>query len=260
MYVINKLVGWMTSPVGLALVGLLFAFVCRVGCRRKLSNWIFALSLAWLWVWATPTMSRIVGTSLECPFLVDGRVPRIESYSNVDAIVLLGGSMGCDTNLSDSAEMWTSADRVWQVARLWKAGKAPKILVTSPHTDLTTGPLLADLGVPKEAIIYDFGPRNTEEEAKAIARMFECSKCSNAEKRQKVLVVTSAWHMKRAMLMFEKYAPGIEVVPAPTDWENSMAAAQAWTPLELLPSPLALTWNSVTFHEWVGIWGYKLFR
>lgn len=257
MYVVNKFVGWMISPVGLALVGLLFAFVCRLCRCRKVGRWFFALSLVWLWVWATPTISRIVGASLERPFLVDGRVPRIESYSNADAIVLLGGSMGCDTNLSDSAEMWTSADRVWQAARLWKAGKAPKILVTSPHTDLTTGPLLADLGVPKEAIIYDFEPRNTEEEAKAIARMFECS---NAEKRQKVLVVTSAWHMKRAMMMFEKYAPGIEVVPAPADWENSMAVARVWSPLELLPNLSSLMWNSVAFHEWLGILGYRLFR
>lgn len=260
MYVINKFVGWMISPMGLALAGLLFAFVCRLFRCRRVGRRLFALSLMWLWVWATPTMSRIIGASLERPFLVDGRVPRIESYPKVDAILLLGGSMGCDTNLSDSAEMWTSADRVWQAARLWKAGKAPKILVTSPHTDLTTGPLLADMGVPKDAIIYDLGPRNTEEEAKSITRMFECSECSNVEKELKILVVTSAWHMKRAMLMFEKYAPGIEVVPAPADWENSMAAAQAWTPLELLPSPPSLTWNSVTFHEWLGILGYRLFR
>ena len=33
--------------------------------------------------------------------------------------------------------------------------------------------------MPRDVIIYDFGPRNTEEEAKAIARMFECSDCSD---------------------------------------------------------------------------------
>lgn len=242
------------------MAGLALAWIVRIAGGKRFARCLLALTFVWVWVWATPTMSRIVGASLEHPFLIDGRVPRIESYPNADAIVLLGGSMGCDTNLSVSAEMWMSADRVWQAARLWKAGKAPKILVTSPHTDLTTGPLLADLGVSKEAVIYDFGPRNTEEEAKSITRMFECSECSNAEKKPKVLVVTSAWHMKRAMLMFEKYAPGIEIVPAPADWENSMAAARVWTPLELLPSPPSLMWNSVTFHEWLGILGYRLFR
>ena len=38
--------------------------------------------------------------------------------------------------------------------------------------------------------------------------------------------------MKRARLMFEKYAPEIEVVCAPTDFENSVMAAKGFS---LLP-------------------------
>ena len=211
-----------------------------------------------------------MGVALEAEFLVNGRVPEVESFPQADVIVLHGGGMGLATNIGYQAEMWSNADRVWHAARVWRAqgerrkekGESAdiKILVTSPHTDLTTGPLLADLGVPKEAIIYDFGPRNTEEEAKSITRMFECSECSNAEKRPKVLVVTSAWHMKRTMLMYQKYAPNVEAIPAPCDFENTVRCMDPIGIVDFIPSTWALLMNSVSFHEWVGIWGYKLFR
>lgn len=78
--------------------------------------------------------------------------------------------------------------------------------------------------------------------------------------RPKVLLVTSAWHMKRARLMFEKYEPSVEVVCAPADFENSIVAARPFSFSDFLPDPGAFMGNSVALHEWVGIVGYKLFR
>jgi uncharacterized SAM-binding protein YcdF (DUF218 family) len=118
MYYLNKIVGLMTSPIAVtfvvAVAGIVFA---QIG-RRRLGLGLVGVAVAWLWLWATPAMTRIVGAPLEREFLVDGCVPAVDSFSEVDAIVLLGGSMGSDTNFSGYAEMWTSADRVWQAARL----------------------------------------------------------------------------------------------------------------------------------------------
>ena len=75
--------------------------------------------------------------------------------------------------------------------------------------------------------------------------------------RPKVLLVTSAWHMKRARMMFEKYAKGVEVVCAPADFEMSMVAKKGWS---VLPDAYSLHLNSVAFHEWVGIVGYGVMR
>ena len=260
MYTLNKIVGYLISPAGFGMALVVAAVLARVFGRRRLAGWAALLALANFWIWSMPWMTQWMGAALEAEFLLDGRVPSVESLPEADLIELHGGGMGIETNISAYAEMWLGADRVWHAARLWKAGKAPKILVTSGLTDLTTGPLLADLGVPKEAIIYDFGPRNTEEEVKAIARMFECSECSNAEKTSKVLVVTSAWHMKRTMLMYQKYAPNVEAIPAPCDFENTIAAQGGFGWRSVLPDPAAFMGNSVAFHEWFGYWGYKIFR
>lgn len=246
MYYINKIVGFLVSPIGGAIAGGVIAVVCvRLG-RKRMAKWIGGLTVAWLWFWMTPIMTWVVGVPLEREFLVDGRVPAVESFPEADAIVLLGGSMGIETNLSQYAEMWTSADRVWQTARLYRAERAGKIIATGDYAVDTTLPLLLDFGVAKDDVSF-LDARNTEEEAKGIAQ----------KGFKKILLVTSAWHMKRARLMFEKYAPEIEVICAPADFENSMTAARG---ISLVPDFNVFALNSVAFHEWVGIVGYTLFR
>ena len=262
MYTLNKIVGYLISPVGFGMALVAAAVVARVLGRRRLVEWAVVLALVNFWVWSTPWMTQWMGAALEAEFLVDGRVPEVESLPEADMIELHGGGMGSETNKSPYAEMWLAADRVWHAARLWKARKAPKILVTSKDTDLSTEPLLTDLGVPKDAIIYDFGPRNTEEEAKSVATFFASHQppTTNHQLRPKVLVVTSAWHMKRTMLMYAKYVPNVEAIPAPCDFENTISTGKVPGWALLLPDPAAFLNNSVAFHEWLGYWGYKLFR
>ena len=274
MYYINKIVGFLVSPIGGAIAGGVIAVVCARLGRKRLATWIGVITVAWLWLWMTPIMTWVVGVPLEREFLVDGRVPMVESFPEADAIVLLGGSMGIETNMSSYAEMATSADRVWQAARLFKAGKAGEIIATGDYAKDTTLPLLKEFGVGEEAVSF-LDARTTEEEAKGIRELFsrvEGEEGSRKERKErkddsrveggegKILLVTSAWHMKRARLMFKKYAPGIEVVCAPADFENTFMAEKTSLLKMLLPDPNVFMLNSVAFHEWVGIVGYKAFR
>ena len=276
MYILNKIVGVIVNPlyVGLAIFVLsLFCAICR---RGRIARLLFWVTLGWLWVWSLPATSRLVCATLEAPYLVDGRVPRLEDFPGANVIELHGGGMGfceelgskdaaCEAettnrHLKAYAEMWTNADRVWMAVRLWKAGKAPVIVVSGTGSRMSTGGLVQDFGVPTNAIIFVDSPRNTEEEAKSIARLFDCPGYSGAKAKPKVLVVTSAWHMKRTMLMYEKYAPNVVAIPAPCDFEGSMAAVKSVGIMDFVPNPLALFGNSVALHEWIGYWGYRLFR
>ena len=255
MYYINKIIGVVVSPVGLAIIGGAGALICAWLKRQRLAKWLGWLTIAWLWLWMTPIMTWVVGVPLEREFLADGRVPTVETFPEADAIILLGGSMGIETNLSSYAEMWTSADRVWQAARLLKAGKAPKVIATGNGAIDTTLPLLKDFGVAEESVSF-LDAKNTEEEAKGIKELIGRASVS----KPKILLVTSAWHMKRARMMFEKYAPEIEVVCAAADFEQTMMAENLFSSKAMLPDANVLYLNSVALHEWVGIIGYKLFR
>ena len=266
MYYLNKLVGLITSPAFVAMAMFVLAFVAALVQRKRAALWIAGVSAVWCLFWASPATYRWLASGLEREF----PVMKAEDAPNADAIMVLVGGMGSNTNAYPYSEMWTSADRAWHGARLYRAGKAPRVFVTCA-ADI---PLLTDLGVPREAICDPSGARNTEEEAKAIVRLLDCSDCStNKVQKQEIeqstnlnnrtiLLVTSAWHMRRAKLMFEKYAKGIEIVPAATDYEAlvrcNWSAGFNWS--DLLPNAEMIFLNSYMIHEIIGYWGYRWVR
>ena len=186
-----------------------------------------------------------------------------------DAIVVLGGGMGVHAKCG-RPEMFAGADRVWAAARLYRSGKAPRVIVTSAGGGPSTTGLLSDFGVPTNAIRCVGRARNTEEEAKDIVRLFDSRDCltggagANQTIKQSnnrtILLVTSAWHMKRAKMMFEKYAPGLEIVAAPTDYEMHGVAENPVEFADFLPNADALLRNGYAIKEWVARFGYALLR
>ena len=289
MYYVNKIVGVMMSP---SVLLMLISIVCAWRLSKRNSQvskhpilqtsklpdsqtskhpslqtflWL-ALALLWFWLSALPGL--ILGLSLEREWLVDGEIPTAECFPKADAIVCLGGSVNVATNLSDHVELYTSVDRVWQTAKLYKAGKAPKIFVTGQSTARAARTLLMDFGVPESAITFLEDARNTEEEAKSIEKMLgslEVLKFGGAVQTSKppnlqtsILLVTSAFHMRRAKLMFEKYAKGVKVIPAPTDFEATVHVAEGFDPRDLLPGNSYM--NEVYLREWIGYLGYKWLR
>lgn len=265
MYALNKIIGYLISPTGFSMALAAVAIAMRILGRKRFAGWAIFLALANFWLWSTPWMSKELGIALESEFLVGGRVPTVESMPQADAIALHGGGMGSATNLSPYAEMWLGADRVWHAARLWKAGKAPLVFALGGDTRLTTAGLLEDLGVPTNAVVFAEEPRNTEEEAREVNARLKSENVSGDGAsapacKPRALVVTSAWHMKRTMLMYRKYAPNVEAIPAPCDFENTLGLEKASGWMSLLPDAAAFMANSVAFHEWLGYWGYKWLR
>ena len=248
MYILNKIVGLLLSPAVVTLVVFLVAFFAAIWGRKRLAIVFFSVAALWFLIWSSPVTYRYLASGLEMQF----PVVMAEESPTADAIAILGGGVGCNTNEYSYGEMWTSADRVWHGARLYKAGKAPKIFITGGGTTFGTAMLLQDFGVPKEAICNNLTARNTEEEAKFIA--------STGVKR--LLLVTSAWHMRRAKLMFEKYAPGLEVIPAATDYEALVRCGWKsgfdWS--DFIPNAEMLFQSSYMLKEIIGYWGYRLFR
>ena len=218
-------------------------------------------------------MSRFVGMSLEEDFLENGKYPEAESFPCCDAIVVMGGGVGGNTNLYGRAILHAGADRAYFAALLWKAGKAPLIIPSGEGVYSGDRVMMLDLGVPESAIIVENKAANTEQNACYVKQVIErcfstkmsaskngelSGKCVMDGKQTRILLVTSAWHMKRSVLMFRKYAPEIEVVPAPCDFE--CAPDRPWSIRDLLPDPESFARNSIYIHEWIGYWGYRWLR
>lgn len=257
MDIIHKIVTFLTTPLTVGLV-LLWAGLCvavrRHQKRLRAGRWCMALmsvALVWLWLWSTPLMTRMIGLPLER--LYPSQLA--ETLPEADAIMLLGGGMGADTNAVPYAEMWAPADRVWHAARLFRAKRAPKITLSGGGVKETTVPLLKDFGVPEEALVYFEDAKNTEDEARMIAEYFK----NDGVENPKLLLVTSAWHMRRAEWLFKR--AGLDVVPAATDYENTVRfEAEPIHFTDFLPDACSLFGNACLFKEHFAYWCYRLLK
>lgn len=250
MYYINKIVGWVLSPLGVLflgfVVGICFRRLRGLSRLRSLGSWVIGITLAFIWVMGCGIATRIVGVGLESSFTVEGKIHGdISDLPAADAIVVLGGGMGKHEKCG-AAEMYGGADRVWTGAKLWRAGKASVVTLSGGGVEESTVPFMQDLGVPREVMMFFPEARNTEEEARMIAE----------KGLKRVLLVTSAWHMPRARMLFEH--AGLEVIPAPTDFEMSAACERDIEIGEFFPSCEALSRNSWAIKEWVARFCYWL--
>ena len=267
---LNKLVGGCLNPLVIGLGVVLVGVVCAWLGRRRTGIGFGVAAFMWFWLWSTPMMYRWIGVALEREW----PVVKAEDAPKADAIVLLGGGMGSNTNVYPYAEMWSGADRVWHAARLYHAGKAPIVIPTGCGERESALPLLVDLGVPEAAIVIEDRARNTEENAKFVEDLLTQRrrdaereegdevkvKVKGEGKGMRILLVTSAWHMRRSVLMYRKYAPSLEIIPAATDYEATVNTEHPFAFKDIWPDANLLFANSYIFKEYLGYWGYRLLR
>lgn len=247
MYYVNKVVEWVSSPLGALYLGCLLGAALRMLGRRALKRAgtvVVVGSFVLLWVFSCHVTTRFLGVPLE-----GEEAPQVDTLEagGCDAVVLLGGGMGVHEKCG-RAEMFSGADRVWEAARQWKAHHDGnlKLALSGYGVERATAPLLKDLGVDERAFVFFPEARNTEEEARMIA----------AAGFRRIRLVTSAWHMPRARRLFER--AGLEVRTAPADYEMHFIAELPLETRDFFPRADALARNSAAVKEWVARVCYRL--
>ena len=249
MYYLNKAAWFVLNPLTLTLLFLGVALFWR-----RFSRYFIALAMVWLLLWCLPFLSRPLANGLESRYEVQ-RFQKPEEYPTADAIVLLGGGVSYIEEQWLFPHLMQSASRDWQAARLYKAGRAPYVIPTGTGSAEADAPFLRDLGVPDAALLVEDDARNTEENIKLT---FQLLKQKMPEKTSfRILLVTSAWHMRRAEVLCARYAPELEVVPVASDFMSRPRVSVAWA--EFYPSADALGWNATFWKEYLGLLRYCLF-
>ena len=117
--------------------------------------------------------------------------------------------------------------------------------------------LLERVGIPEEAIWLESESLNTYENA-IYSRQFLSQKGIN-----RILLVTSAYHMPRSVYFFEK--EGFEVIPAPTDFiVTDRSWQQLWEPnwpvqiLRIFPSAGNIELTTIALKEYIGLTVYRI--
>jgi len=170
-----------------------------------------------------------------------------------DAIIVLSnGGRPLAPGKSNIFE-WGDPDRYFAGISLFKKGKAPRLFFTGGTTPYRNeakdeGTLYKEhavsLGIPLDAITTTDKVVNTAEEAIEIRRAL-----NQIESSPKILLVTSAFHMKRAKKLFERQS--LLVYPFPVDFKTSQISP--WqNPYKWIPNSSSLYRSSKALREILG--------
>jgi uncharacterized SAM-binding protein YcdF (DUF218 family) len=221
-FYIAKVIWFLAQPsslIAIALgVGVLLA-------RRKAGQRLLVGGLAALLISGLSPLSEALIVPLE------NRFARADLAGGpVTGIVVLGGAEDSRANpprelagLNEAAERMTEAAalaRRFPRARLVLSGGSAALLTAQAPEAIAMGRLLEALGVAGERITLESRSRDTYENAVFTRRLV------NPAAGERWLLITTAWHMPRAMGCFRQ--AGFAVEPWPVDYRTSGRLRLLW--------------------------------
>lgn len=248
-FILSKLLANLIRPITWIVLLLAYSWLGR---REKRKKRALLLALALLTLLSNQMIFNLAVRVWEPNLLTAGQIE--EPY---DIGILLGGfsnpyiQPGHDRfNLNDRANRFTN------VLELYRRGKIRKILVTggngqllsdAPREAVEARDFLIELGIPDQDILIEPDSRNTHENALYTKRLLDA-----AFPNARCLLLTSAWHMRRAYGCFNKQ--GLHTTPFPVDY---LSETWRFTPDQILmPNARALYLWELIIKEWIGYAAY----
>ena len=235
------------SPVGilwaLLLLQTYFSFVYRQAWPAIIGVFMWML----LSVAGNHFTKRALVYSLEQPFLNTDPM----ATEPLDVLFVLGG--GATITPAGYPQLSLAGDRVMLAARMFHANKTKLIIVSGTQSAQTvtldwvpgeeTRRLLVQVGVPDEKIVL-IQARNTSEELAGLKAWLDQQP---KPKPTRIGLITSAWHLPRAMGLAK--ANGVEAIPIPAQVVTGRSSPN---PSMIIPSGENLQWTGIILHEYMG--------
>lgn len=250
-FYLSKIFWVVIQPINL--VGILvFAGLVLALLRFRRTGLLFSSAgLAVLALGAWSSLGAVLLHPLEDRFSRPAPAPE-----TVAGVVVLGGGFEGAINLARGGyELNASGDRFVETAILARRYPQARIVVTGGtgtlvlegEGDADTAPrLLMALGVAPERLVLENRSRDTYENALFTRAMVE------PQPGETWLLVTSAFHMPRAMGLFRK--AGFDVVAWPTDYKTAGTETLGLAQDNALDSLRNL---SLAIREWIGLIAYR---
>lgn len=258
-FFLSKLLPLFIYPLGLTCLLLVVAlFTLRK--RPKIATTAIALALTVLLLSSHSWVATYLIRSLEWQYLPQANYPK------VDAIVVLGGGTKPQIAPRPGVDVAEGGDRVLYGAELYRQGKAPWLILSGGRVDWRGGSgssesqdmaaIAKTLGVPESAILQDRTSLNTYQNAVNVKQIL------TKRGLRRVLLVTSAMHMPRSILIFQRQ--GIDTIAAPTDFLVTEAdrIEEHLGPKSLifgfLPDVEKMVGSTRVIKEYIGLLVYRL--
>lgn len=246
-FVLSKVLSFLTNPLVYIMGLFLFSVFIRKAHLKKRFFWIgFSLLL----FFSNDFIANEVMNLWEVKATPYAQINKVYDWG-----IVLTGVTHNDRQPDDRVYFHHGADRVLHTIELYKKGIIKKVMISGGTGRLITAArpeadeLLAVMllaGVPVNDIHTENGSRNTHESA------LEVKELMKAETGSRVLLITSAFHMRRSHACFEK--AGIKTDVFSTDFYTH---PRYFTPDVLfIPKADAINLWQKIFKEWTGIIAY----
>ena len=250
IFILSKIVGFFAMPSNLlisaALLGLLLTYTRFVRLGHRLA----ACCIVLLAIIGFSPLGNALMLSLEQRF-----PPWSAAQRAPDGIIMLGGGIE-PAKLDGSAEpaLNEAAERVTAVAALARQFPHARIVLAGGNSSLTGGgpseaslavPLLESSGIAASRLELEVTSRNTYENAVFTTGMIK------PKPGERWLLVTSAYHMPRAVGCFRR--AGLPVEAYPVDWRAG-GRRSLTSPFGSVAAGLDRT--DIAVREWLGVAAY----
>ena len=245
-FVLSKLLAGALSPLTWALGLLTVGLVLRKR-RPRLSLAALILALLDLLLFSSGPVANFLWSRLETPPLTTARAD-----GRWDAVIVLSGMVDDGaTEAFDQPAYNESVERLLSAYQILRTDRARFVLLSGGSGRLGGGPPEADVlahqleewGIDPKRIVLDRKSRSTHENA------IESAAIARREGWRSILLVTSAFHMERALGCFQKV--GLPVETLAVDFRSNRRHG-SW-----LPDPIALAGSTTAIHEAVGQLVYR---
>lgn len=240
MLFLSKILQSFFLPLGVTALFLVYALL-----RKR--HWPVALALAILYFSSIPLVGdRLIGG-------LESRYPAlaIAQVEPSDAIVVLGGIFGPPVGEGMLPNLTETVERLEAGIVLKQAGKAPWLIFTGARlpwkgkrrSEGEDSKMQAvRRGIPAAEILVTTEVGNTADEARVVAAMMR------GRRWRRIILVTTGWHMPRAVQLFEK--AGVKIIPFPVDFRRD--TARPLTLLDFVPCAEGLHNTETAAREWYG--------
>ena len=232
---------WLLPPGCFFVLFFFLAYCCRQSRQSRRLGTVIAIITLMFYIASTSYVGSMLIGRLENEYEPPTSLP------NADVIVVLGGGATSDhQDVTGTGTLCSiPANRLLTAVRLQKKLGLP-ILVTGGQIYEDSGReadiarrVLKELGVSEDMIILENKSLNTTQNAQFSTEILKTRGYS------KPIIVTSAFHMPRAMANFEKL--GIEAIPYPCDY--MVNKQQVFHYAKLAPSSQALEFTAIYLQE-----------
>jgi len=204
MFLLKKLLTSLILPPGILII--IFLFIALIEKKRKFICFLSIFSALFVYLISIEPVKDLILYPLEKSYTISDKL-------NADAIVILGGGVYSSGSMTED-----TSNRLLTGYLVYKKTKLPVIVSGGafegkiPDSKAMVE-ILNEFGIEESNLIEENKSRDTSENALYVSHICK-------EKAfKKIILVTSAYHMKRAAKLFKQ--TGIEIMPYPTDFKRS---------------------------------------